>query len=172
MKALEHGVVRVSEAACRLRGFTLIEMVVTLAIVAVLLVVAVPSLADLVATQRVKTGAFDLYASLAYARSEAIKRNVVIDIAPRNSNLANGWQVLSGTTVLRDQTGFSGISVAGPSGTVSFDPEGRLTAAGRVDFRLTAANSALVIPRCVVVDVSGRPSIRLDRNQDGNCVNG
>lgn len=116
--------------------------------------------------------AFDLYASLAYARSEAIKRNVVIDIAPRNSNLANGWQVLSGTTVLRDQTGFSGISVAGPSGTVSFDPEGRLTAAGRVDFRLTAANSALVIPRCVAVDVSGRPSIRLDRNQDGNCVNG
>ena len=133
---------------------------------------AVPSLADLVAAQRVKTGAFDLYASLAYARSEAIKRNVVIDIAPRNNNLANGWQVLSGTTVLRDQAGFSGVSVAGPAGTVSYDPEGRLTAAGRIDFFLTASHSALVTPRCVVVDVSGSPSIRLDRNQDGICVNG
>ncbi|MSP98028.1 MAG: prepilin-type N-terminal cleavage/methylation domain-containing protein [Betaproteobacteria bacterium] len=61
MKALEHGRVRVLEAACRLRGFTLIEMVVTLAVVALLLVVAVPSLADMVAAQRVKTGTFVLW---------------------------------------------------------------------------------------------------------------
>ena len=156
----------------RPRGFSLAEVMVVTTIAALLLVVAVPSLSDLVAAQRVKTGTFDLYASLIYARSEAIKRNVVIDVAPRNSNLANGWQVLNGTAVLRDQRGLSGVNVAGPAGTVSFDPDGRLTAAGRVDFRLTSANSTHVIPRCVVVDVSGRSSIRLDRNQDGNCLNG
>lgn len=158
--------------ACRSRGFTLTELMMAIAIGAILLAVAVPALSGLIAAQRVKTGSFDLYASLTFARSEAIKRNVVIDIAPRNNNLANGWQVRSGTTVLRDQGGLSGVSVAGPSGNVSFDPDGRLTAAGRVDFRLSAALDTHIVPRCVVVDLSGRPSLRLDRNQDGNCLNG
>lgn len=156
----------------RSRGFTLPELMMALTISAVLLAVAVPSLSSLVAAQRVKTGSFDLYASLSFARSEAIKRNTVIDITPRGSGLADGWQVLSGSTVLRDQGGLSGISVAGPSGTVSFDPDGRLTASGRVNFRLSSARDTHIVPRCVVVDLSGRSSIRLDRNQDGNCLNG
>jgi len=154
------------------RGFTLAETMVILTIAGVFLAIAVPALSDMLASQRVKTGTFELYATLAYARSEAIKRNAVIDIAPRNSNLADGWQVLSGATLLRDQRELAGVNIAGPAGTLSFDPDGRLTAAGRVNFRLTSASSARVIPRCVIVDLSGRPSIRFDRNQDGNCING
>jgi type IV fimbrial biogenesis protein FimT len=156
----------------RSRGFTLTEFLVVVTIGGILLAIAVPSLSGMLAAQRVKTGSFDLYASLIFARSEAIKRNTVIDVAPYGSNLANGWQVRSGATVLRDQGGLSGVSVAGPAGSVSFDPDGRLTATGRVDFRLSSALDTHIVPRCVVVDLSGRPSLRLDRNRDGNCLNG
>ena len=159
-------------AIARERGYTLIEAIVVLSIALVMLLVGLPSMADLMATQRVKTGAFDLYAALAFARSEAIKRNATVDLTPKASSFANGWQILNGTTVLRDQGALAGVSLDGPSATFSYDPQGRLAAAGRIDFLLHAPSNATVIPRCVVVDLSGRASIRSDRNRDGNCVNG
>jgi prepilin-type N-terminal cleavage/methylation domain-containing protein len=57
------------------RGFTLIEALVTLAIVAVLTMIAIPSLTNWIAVQRVKAVAAELVTDLRFAKGEAIKRN-------------------------------------------------------------------------------------------------
>lgn len=56
------------------RGFTIIELMITLVIVAVLLAVVVPSFTDLMARRRLEGAATELSTDLQYARTEAISR--------------------------------------------------------------------------------------------------
>ena len=60
---------------CLGAGFTLVELVVTMVIAAVLLVVAIPSLEDAVLNTKLRAQSNAFLASLYLARSEAIKRN-------------------------------------------------------------------------------------------------
>lgn len=62
-------------------GFTLIELVVTVAVLAILLGVAVPAFQDTLAKRRLVGAAEQLYADLQYARSEAIKRNASVVVS-------------------------------------------------------------------------------------------
>ena len=61
--------------ACRQCGFTLIELMVTVAVLAIVLTVAVPSFANLVNGNRLTAQANDMLAGLILARTEAIKQN-------------------------------------------------------------------------------------------------
>lgn len=56
-------------------GLTLLELMVTLSVVAILLTVAVPSFIDLYDRYRLKGAVDTLYADLQFARSEAVRRN-------------------------------------------------------------------------------------------------
>src|SRR3546814_12127622 len=75
-------------------GFTLVEMLVTLAIFAVLLMIAVPSMRPFLQSQSVKNASMDINSTVALARSEAIKRNATVDV-PANSaaDWSRGWVV-------------------------------------------------------------------------------
>lgn len=59
----------------RAHGFTLVELMVTIAVAAVLLVIAVPSFRTITINNRLRTAADDVYSSVSTARMEAIKRN-------------------------------------------------------------------------------------------------
>lgn len=59
-----------------LRGFTLIELVVTIAVLSILVTVAVPSMRTFIQNGRLITQTNDLIGDLNYARSEAIKRRI------------------------------------------------------------------------------------------------
>ncbi|HFD87301.1 MAG TPA: prepilin-type N-terminal cleavage/methylation domain-containing protein [Gammaproteobacteria bacterium] len=87
------------------QGLTLIELMTTIAIVAVLAAVAIPSFTSMTAQNRMVGGLNDLVADLHYARSEAIKRgrNVVVCIANRRfSNCRSGSADWSLGWIVRD----------------------------------------------------------------------
>src|SRR5690348_1891023 len=59
----------------RARGFTLVELMVTVAVAAVLLMIAVPSFNSIINANRLSTAANEIVGALNVARMEAIKRN-------------------------------------------------------------------------------------------------
>lgn len=71
------------------RGFTLIELIVAIAVAAILLTVAVPSLTNLIRNNRVTGQANELVAIVNFARNEAIRRNDSIDVDLTASG--SGW---------------------------------------------------------------------------------
>jgi len=154
----------------RARGFTIIEMMTTLAVLAILATIAAPSLSNLVRDQRVKTATFDVYASLVFARSEAIKRNADIDVAPSGADWAAGWEVRvqSDGTVLKRQDALPGMSIATPAGAVTYRRDGRISGGAVPILVVKSAESNSITARCVLIDLSGRPNIKVDTNQDAS----
>jgi len=166
-------------------GFSLIELLVTLAIAAILLAVAAPSLRGLVGEERLTGVTNELVYALQLSRSEAIKRAATVRLCPSRAPLAavptcadNGFA--DGWIVVADESG-DGLIGAGDrvilqrepvGGTVSFTAQA--TVAGGVQFdaqgsSITAAGApnpgSVVIGRPGSADsrsVSVRASGRID----------
>jgi type IV fimbrial biogenesis protein FimT len=68
------------EAPAKMRGFTLVELLVTLAVLAVILTIAVPGFQDFVRRNRLASETNNLVSALAIARSEAIKRGQIVTV--------------------------------------------------------------------------------------------
>ncbi len=83
------------------RGFTLIELMVTLAVLAIVVAMAAPSFNSMIANNRSSGMATELTAALNFARSEAIKRVKPVSICPSSDGVAcltgadwpKGWLV-------------------------------------------------------------------------------
>jgi type IV fimbrial biogenesis protein FimT len=117
------------------RGFTLIEMMITLTIAAILLVIGIPSFRDASVGSRLRDIASDLNASVQVARGEAIKRNVPVTLCRSADGAAcaddddwgQGWIILVGAEVLQHHqpvaTGYK-VERTGGSGDILFQPIG------------------------------------------------
>ena len=96
------------------RGFTVVEMLMTVTLLAVLVALGAPNLRNLMISQKVKTAASDLHLSLSLARSEAIKRNAAVDIVPvSTADWSQGWSVKAGTSVLMTQDPYQNVAFTG-----------------------------------------------------------
>jgi type IV fimbrial biogenesis protein FimT len=136
-------------------------MMVALALLGILAAMAMPSFADFIARQRAKNAASDLFTSLLRARSEAIKRNGSMIIAPKAGNWAQGWTVVQVATTqapMDDHEAMAGLTISGPP-TLVYRSSGRLSATDPVQFQV-APVSVDGATHCVEIDLSGRPLIR------------
>ena len=70
----------------RIRGVTLIELMVTVVLVSIILAVGIPSLSWMVKNNRRATQLNILAADMNLARSEAVKRNLTVTVCKRNSD--------------------------------------------------------------------------------------
>jgi type IV fimbrial biogenesis protein FimT len=143
-------------------GFTITELMIVVAIVGVIAAIAAPNMGEMIRRQRVKTAAFDVYAGLTHARSEAIKRNVTVNVSPVSGDWAQGFVVIDvNNRTVRTQQGFNSITATGPS-VITFNNSGRLTAGSTARISLVAADvaSAEHGKRCVYVETTGRASTK------------
>ena len=105
----------------RVRGFTVIELMTVVAVLAVLMVVVAPGMQKMLAGQRVRATAFDMVSDLSLARSEAIKRGENVVVAPAASGWLGGWQVRVASTaqVLRQKDALgAGVQISTAPTTV------------------------------------------------------
>ncbi len=94
------------------KGFTLIELMITVAIGGILIAVAVPSMRDMMINNRMTSTANDVASSLYLTKSEAVKRGVRVAMCKSANAIicgGGGWQ--QGWVIFEDENG-DGLFVA------------------------------------------------------------
>jgi len=138
-------------------GFTMVELLITITIATILATVAVPSFSALIADQRAKTAASELFASLLIARSDAIMRNVNVTVSPLAGGWSRGWQILDpANNVLESHGALTNVTIP-PTGIVTFRPSGRVLAGSAATFQISTMSGSSNHYQCISLTLSGRP---------------
>ncbi len=131
-------------------GMTLIELLVTVAVVTILLMLGVPQFRSVTAGNRLTTSINLLQGDLAFARTEAIKRGTAVTISSGATNWATGgWTTavtISGAdTALRISPPLTNDQTLNTdTTTIQFNADGRLNGGGTVTFTLCDDRVGLV----------------------------
>jgi type IV fimbrial biogenesis protein FimT len=78
----------------KIKAFTLVELIITLAVAAILAAIAAPSFADIIKSNRLTTQINELAAALNLSRSEAIKRGLTVTTCRSSdgTSCTGSWQ--------------------------------------------------------------------------------
>ncbi len=156
-----------------LRGFTLIEMLVTIAIVGVLATLTAPSFRALAANHALSSTTQELMTGVLTARAQALKNNQGAVVAPLDGdNWVSGWQVFvdgnsngsyqsgTDTVVISREALDTDIVEVTTSGTVdSFRYKGDGFSFGAVAGSVMLKSTYTGKKKCIVVASTGRPRI-------------
>lgn len=167
------------------RGFTLIELMIAVSLLAVVAALAAPAMGDFIVRQRVTSQAGDLALAMALARSEAIKSSTSIAVIPEAvspNGWANGWCVAPATVancddaaVLRRFSGRGNVAItsaalASPYRILFLRDGTRGVSSGRPRFKVSSPQlpAAGQNARCVLLTPQGRTEVSAT-TRDANC---
>ncbi len=167
----------------RAAGFTIIELMFVVALIAVLLGIGAPAMTTMVANNRISTVASDLLTDFTFARATAISRSQRVGICASNdqatcngSSWQQGWMIyvdansnnafdVATETIVRVHDALpSGLTVTAtpPALDVVFRPSGPADAARSF---LVCKNG--FIGRTIAINATGRP---LSTPTSSNCT--
>ncbi|MEJ6000288.1 GspH/FimT family pseudopilin [Paucibacter soli] len=136
------------------RGMTLVELMVTVAVVVILLVIAVPGSVDMFRRLRVEGVANELATDLQYARSESIRRREDVTLVSSADGSSYTLTGVPSATMLKTVTLPSGTSLSAAV-TIRFESlRGSATATGTIDVSAAGSTGRLRL----AVDEVGRVS--------------
>ena len=168
----------------RAHGFTLVELMITVAILAVIVGIGLPSFTGIVAQNRVTASINDFHAGLRLARSEAVKRNanVVFCASSNQTACTGGWG--SGWLVYQDvdgdgtvdsgeiirvgdavQTGYT-LTFTSATSAITFAARG-MTSGQSGTFKLCDKDKKASYARGIILLVTGATRRSIDANKSG-----
>lgn len=153
------------------RGVTLIELMVGIALVAILASIAVPSFDNMLRSNRVTMQTNSLLQAFSLARSEAVKTRQTVRVCPstdlascaNSNNWASGWIVIDGGgNVIQAWDGpGAGATVTSAAGvqSVRYHPSGMLVNAAAVQITHEIAGCTGNQARVITIGVTGQASV-------------
>jgi type IV fimbrial biogenesis protein FimT len=149
----------------------MLELMVVIAILAILVALAGPNMMPVIERWRVRQAAEEIVATIAFARSEAIKRGGNVSVARRTpdtppctlqtsvADWSCGWTVSDGTSALRVSSPTNGVSVtssSAPGVSFALTRWGELTAGGSLVFVVASTRSGSPVRSAVCFGGGGR----------------
>jgi type IV fimbrial biogenesis protein FimT len=175
----------------RSAGFTMTELVIVMSIVAILMMIGVPSFKYVTTSNRISTEVNGLLGDMQYARSQAIKEGLPVTVCSSQhgtqcdggNNWQGGWivfldsnndqQVDNGETVIRIQTPFSSTDTFQPLNAtfqyITFNREGYANTnnANTVTLELHDSSANTAWTRCLAISPVGM--LTTQKTGGGNC---
>lgn len=150
-------------------GFTLVELMVAVAVIGILAAIGVPSMTALINANRVSSAAGELTAAMQIARSEAVRRNDRVSVCGNAACTSTDWSEVvivhpnptaDDPAVIRSTAAPAGVTITGPAAGVVFRPSGVITSGASVCVPVNNSYSQ----QKVTVMISGVVS-----NEKGTC---
>jgi type IV fimbrial biogenesis protein FimT len=159
-------------------GFTLLELLTALSVLAILVAIATPSFRSFAANSRISAAANSVVNALAVARSEALRRSTPVAVcASSDSQSCNTTDWGSGWLVFTDNAGTRGVldstdqllqawrapgngvtvAVAGANNYVRFDARGMNSETTTETFTVKASGCSGTSGSQILVTVAGSP---------------
>lgn len=154
-------------------GFSLIEMMVAIAVMAILLLVALPSFQTTMLSVKLRSYSNELVASIYLARSEAIKSNSTVTLCASSTGTScdgewnQGWIILNNNNVIQSHGALSsGFKISSDQSKIVF----KSTGIGATQTTLTVCRAepkAGDQERVVTISATGKPTVA--RTTKGSC---
>lgn len=157
----------------RADGFTLIELIVTLVVAAIIIAVGIPGMSNLMANNRATAHTDSLITALSFARSESVKRGISVSLCAKNaaeeggacggaSDWSSGWFArldAGNNEQLRSWPAPPGdYSMEGPA-LISFNSAGALPSDNAMVFVIEYSHCTGNQKRTITVQPAGHTSV-------------
>ncbi|MDT8410194.1 MAG: GspH/FimT family pseudopilin [Wenzhouxiangellaceae bacterium] len=149
-------------------GFTIMELMIAIVVLAILTTLAVPSFRTFVQNNRLAAQANEMVATFQLARSEALKRGYNVQVCSSNNGATCGGGWKDGWIAIADPGGANeellrvwptpgnDFEFSPTAGTVGFEAKGFSSSAAQQQFNVTLEGCSTDNARNVLIERTGR----------------
>jgi len=144
----------------RNKGFTLVELMVTIAVAAILLGVAMPACQNTARSNAVRGTTNDLISTINLARQQSMSMRTAVKVSPAGGGWSDGWSLEFADSAAGEDADFTprnNVSITSSAGNADLDflARGGLQGGGNIEFNITH-DDASTISRTICVSFFGK----------------